>query len=95
MNGEGEFRLRDHLPPPALDPWDAHPVVGPYVLLSDAQEGLQGGLTACGRGGGEGQSRRSALAARPTPAPPLLLPLCWSERCSVRVRVISSTLDAP
>lgn len=26
---------------------------------------------------------------------PLTLPLCCSERCSVRVRVMSSTLDAP
>lgn len=91
--GNGEVQPRG--PPTHRDPQDTHPVVGTHVLFSDAQEGLQGGLTACRRGGGEDWSQHSPLPAQPAPAPPLLLPLCWSERCSVRVRVISSTLDAP
>lgn len=52
-------------PPACRDPRDTHPIVGPHVLLGDAQEGLQGGLTACGRGGGEDRSRRSAHPPSP------------------------------
>lgn len=87
---------RGHGDPPPRAP-HTHPVVGPHVLLGDAQEGLQRGLTACGVRMGAGEAPLPAAAPCP-PQPlalPLLLPLCWSERCSVRVRVISSTLDAP
>lgn len=44
QGGEGGVQLWGH----PSDPWDAHPVVGPHMLLSDAQEGLQRGLAAYG-----------------------------------------------
>ena len=50
------------------------------------------GNTAGGAQVATGSSRLSPCASASLP---LTLPLCCSERCSVRVRVMSSTLDAP
>lgn len=68
------------------------PLLGPTCCSAMPRKDCSGVLLPARRGV---RPSTAALCPPPPHALPLLLPLCWSERCSVRVRVISSTLDAP